>query len=92
MSRMRRLALKPNATVTPCPKCGNNTEFTGQSEQVAEDGCEVWVVCLCGYDPTAQDPGYRFEDVWGGVDDDNMMAALSCWNDAIADTSVALND
>ncbi|MYM92638.1 hypothetical protein [Duganella vulcania] len=77
----RRILLKPNDKIRPCPKCGQNTEFTIHSAQVAEDLCEVWAECKCGHEP---DSGDRFEDVFGGVDDGNVQVALSCWNDAFA--------
>lgn len=85
MASTRKFILKPNVTVTPCPRCGNNTVFTGYSVQVSEDCCEVYVTCQCSYDPTEQNTDYRFEDVWGSLDDDNLMVALSCWNDSMAD-------
>jgi len=81
----RRFKTKPNDTLTPCPKCGNNTEFVCHSEQVAEDGCEVWVKCKCGFDPfTWRD---KLESVMGGCDDDNCLDALGCWNDAFSENS-----
>ncbi len=88
MATTRRFTLKPNTTVTPCPRCGNNTRFTGCSVQVAEDCCEVYVVCQCSYDPTERNSIHRFEDVWGGVDDERLMAALSCWDSALADVAI----
>lgn len=81
----RRFKLQDNDQVTHCPKCSNNTVFTAFSDQVSEDGCEVWVVCKCSYDPTLLNTLHRYESVMGGVDDDNIHMALSCWNDAIAD-------
>ncbi len=84
MTTKRRFKMNENSIVTPCQKCGNNTEFTGVAEQVCEDGCEVFVVCKCGYEPT-QGTGHTYEDVWGGVDDDTLRVALSCWNSAIAE-------
>ena len=83
----RNITLKENNRITPCPQCNNNTDFICHSEQVAEDACNVWVVCKCGFDPTADDTGSRLEDVWGGCDNDNAFAALMCWNDAIADSA-----
>jgi len=81
---MRRFELNKNTQVEPCPQCGQNEIFEGHSQQVAEDCCEVWVICKCGYDPTAHNTDYRMEDVWGGTDNNNMMAALSCsWNEPI---------
>lgn len=86
----RRVKLTDKALVTlnptPCPKCGNVREFVAHSDYCAEDCCDVWVECgKCGYDPTSEKWGHRFEDVWGGVNDGNVIAALSCWDDAIAD-------
>jgi len=80
---MRKVTLKNNSKITPC-KCGNNTQFNAYSNQCAEDSCEVWVECAeCGYDPTFGHPCMRFEDVWGGTDNGNVLMALECWNDAI---------
>jgi len=76
----RKIKCKEGADVEPCPKCGNKTEFTIHSDYCAEDCCEVWAVCKCGYE--TQD-GERFEDVWGGCDDNNCVAAMACWNAAI---------
>ncbi len=81
----RRIQLKPNSFVDPCPKCGNTTVFTIHSRQWAEDCCEIWAVCGCGFDPTAENTGHRLEDVWGGCSDENARAALACWNEALAD-------
>lgn len=79
----RKFMLNKNDQITHCPECGNNTEFVAHSQQCAEDACEVWVVCRCGYDPTFNDVSLRFEDVWGGTDEVNCRVALDCWNDAI---------
>lgn len=79
----RKVQLKENSIVTVCPKCGNNTKFTVRAERCAEDCCDVWIECVCGYDPTADKTLYRLEDVWGSVDEGNVRVALDCWNDAI---------
>jgi len=72
------------AEVVPCPKCGNKTDFACHSNQFAEDCCEIWVVCKCGYDPTATNTNERLEDVYGGTDKDIFLSALEfCWNDLI---------
>jgi len=85
----RKVKYKENKYIEPCPKCGNNTEFTVRSEQVCEDGCEIWAVCKCGYDPTSYEEsgsGYRVEDVWGGCSDDHCQDAITySWNDPIQD-------
>jgi len=80
---MRQIELRTNDRYTKCPRCGNNTKFKAHSSQVSEDCCEVWVVCVCGFDPTSKEFGLRYEDTWGGTDDGNVMMALDCWNDAI---------
>lgn len=82
---MREIKLKENTAVTPCPKCSNNRKFKAHSHYCAEDCCNVWVECNCGFDPTKFNTDYRFEDVWGGTDDTNCLAALYCWNDAVED-------
>lgn len=79
----KRFELKPNDKVEKCPKCGNNTEFVGHAQQVAEDCCDVWVVCKCGYDPTEGKCGHRLEDVWGSLDKDTIAMALTVWDDEI---------
>lgn len=79
----RKIQLKSNNRVTPCPKCGNNTMFTVRAERCAEDCCDTWVVCVCGYDPTGEIPGSRYENVWGEVDESAALVAFDCWNDAI---------
>lgn len=82
----RRFVAPPNNQITPCPKCGQNRDFFAKAMQVAEDYCEVWIECKCGFDPTELNTGYRVEDVWGSLDDGNIHCAISAsWNDAIAD-------
>lgn len=82
----RKINFKPNTYIHKCPKCGNNTTFTIHSDYCAEDCCEIWAVCKCGYDPTMEEKafGSRFEDVWGGVDDDNCKDAITySWNEVL---------
>jgi hypothetical protein len=75
----RKVKFKPTSNIEPCPKCGNKLEFTIKSDYCAEDCCDVWAECKCGHEPKDA----RFEDVWGGCNDDNCYAAIECWNDAI---------
>jgi hypothetical protein len=80
----RKVRFKEGDYIKKCPKCGNNTDFTVKSDYCAEDCCEIWVECKCGYDPTSEKHSLRLEDVWGGVDDDNCRYAIEVsWNDAI---------
>jgi len=88
----RKVALTDKAVIslnpTPCPKCGNFREFVAHSDYCAEDCCNVWVECgECGFDPTQEDTGYRLEDVWGGCGDNNIIAAISCWDDALRESA-----
>lgn len=85
----RKIKFKTNEYIKPCPRCGNNTDFTIRSEQCAEDCCEIWATCKCSYDPTSYEEagtGYRVEDVWGGCTDENCQNAMRfSWNDPIND-------
>lgn len=81
---IRKFKLAKGGQVTACPRCGNDIEFIARSEQVAEDCCDTWVECTCGYDPTHGKVGHRYEDVWGGCDTENITMALSVWNDEMA--------
>lgn len=82
MSSTRSVRFKPGSNIAPCPKCENKTDFVINSQQVCEDLCEVWVACKCGHETP---PDHRLEDVWGSLGYDNVVAAISCWNDAIND-------
>lgn len=80
----RKVKFKPGDYIKKCHECGNNTDFTVKSDYCAEDCCEIWVNCNCGYDPTAENHGLRIEDVWGGVDDENCKWAIEVsWNEAL---------
>ena len=85
----RRFNLPKNIdAVKACPKCGQKTEFVCVSNQVAEDSCEVWIECVCGHDP--HNYNERLESVMGGCDEENILAALDCWNDASGHNATAL--
>jgi predicted RNA-binding Zn-ribbon protein involved in translation (DUF1610 family) len=84
---VRKLQFKQNAVISPCPECGNNTVFILKSCQCAEDLCETFVECECGYEPTAYQPGNRYENVWGDIDATAAHMAMECWNDSIAPTT-----
>lgn len=84
--------LSENTRIAPCPKCGNNTSFVAHSQQVAEDCCEIWIKCKCGYDPTAENTSNRMEDVWGSLGKEEIICALDCsWNEPIIDDSPSAN-
>ncbi len=90
----RKVKFKEGSVITPCPKCGNNLEFVARSEQVCEDGCEVWIECKCGYNPF--EGGNAMDSVWGGVGDENVMWSIQAWNELIPEQnperSVATDD
>jgi hypothetical protein len=70
--------------IEACPSCKNRQHFIGLSQQVAEDLCEVWVRCICGYDATEGRSGDRMEDVMGSLDAGNLVCALeNCWNEPL---------
>jgi hypothetical protein len=79
----RKFNLNKNESIEKCPNCGNNTEFVAHSMQVAEDCCDVWIVCKCGFDPTENKIGHRLEDVWGSLGRETILMALEVWNDEI---------
>ena len=80
----RKFRINPRPSIPACPKCGNAAEFVGKAAQVAEDCCEVWVECVCGFDPTAENTGDRVEDVWGSLDNDTLATALAwSWSEPI---------
>lgn len=81
---IRQITSIPNNRYSKCPVCGNNTEFTVHTRQLNEDCCEIWAVCICGYDPTDEATGNRYEALIGAVTNDTVAAALHCWNDAIS--------
>jgi len=79
---MRQIILKDNDVVTPCPKCSNNTKLNLHSQQVQEDGCELWTTCgKCDYDPFENMWGCKIEDVWGGTSE--WRAFIYYWNEQI---------
>lgn len=85
----KKFNLNENTSIDPCPKCGNNKEFTAHSQQVAEDCCDIWIVCKCGYDPSANKTGSRMEDVWGSLGKEEILCALDCtWNEIIVVDSI----
>lgn len=87
----KKFNLNQNTSIEPCPKCGNNTSFVAHSQQVAEDCCDIWIVCKCGFDPTLENSNYRMEDVWGSLGKEEILCALDCtWNEIIVDDSLQI--
>lgn len=80
----RPIALKPNTAIAQCPACQNNTHFTGEVAHLGDGLAMVWVVCICGYDPTVDLQNLRYEAKWGGTNDENIRHALSRWSRAIS--------
>ncbi len=81
----KKLHLKTDLSMRtePCPQCQNREQFTARSAQCAEDACEIWIECACGFDPTRESGLYRVEDVWGSLDVPNILTALEVWNERI---------
>ncbi len=83
----RSFALQKSDNVAKCPKCQNNKQFTAYSEQVCEDGCEIWVECYkCGFNPFAESFGSCIDSVMGDLDEPNISMALSEWTQLINET------
>ncbi len=74
---MSERKITTNRDMNPCPKCGNTRVFKIVSQQVCEDGCEVWAECKCGHAPDAG----KFEDVMGGTGPENANCAMAIWNE-----------
>ena len=49
MRNTKDFGLAPGYAI-PCDACGNDTLYTATSQQVAEDLCELRVICRCGFD------------------------------------------
>lgn len=81
---MRRLFTVKRGHIEPCPRCGNSVNFVAVSERCAEDCCEKWVECSCGFDPTSEDTGERIECVWGSLDKEEIFGMVSLWNELVA--------
>lgn len=77
--------VKTKKPYTACPDCGNQHQFKARSEQVCEDGCEIWVECNCGYNPFNGKSGYCIESVMGDLCQGNVLMALDSWNELIAE-------
>ena len=87
----RGFALKNSSGVAKCPKCGNNKKFIAVCDQVAEDGCEIWVECYsCNYNPFAESSGSCIESVMGSFDDGNLMMAVDEWTSLIEEGNALL--
>lgn len=69
--------------VARCPACRNRVDFRIHSNQVAEDGCEIWAECQCGYDPTFDRSGERVESVMGVIEEPDVTNALNVWTQLV---------
>jgi hypothetical protein len=91
-----KFSIREAAIVPPCPKCGNKTKFVAHGEQCAEDCCEIWVRCECGYDPSQDQMipsawGIRLEDVWGDLAPEKIHGALYCsWIEPLTEHAALL--
>lgn len=60
----------------PCDVCGNETLFTALSEQVAEDLCELRVICRCGFDRAETLGRDGVESVMGELTQESIATAF----------------
>lgn len=68
-----------------CPKCYNCTEFTIYSKQYNEELYEIVAVCKCGFDPTKNHRMYRHLEIYGAIDDNNVLHALIQFKEVITE-------
>lgn len=80
----RKLQFKPEAGVTPCPNCGNTSNFTIVAERAAEDCCDVYLRCACGEHPDSE---HAIEDVWGDTSPAMAAEAIGPWNEWCEDVT-----
>ena len=59
-----------------CNLCGNDTQFTAMSEQVAEDLCELRVICRCGHDRAESMGIDPLESVLGELTPESITSAF----------------
>ena len=79
--------LKNSSGVAECPKCGNNKQFLGVSEQVAEDCCDIWVECYkCNFNPFQFNSMNCIESVMGELSPANLMMAVDEWSSLIRES------
>lgn len=84
MTQEKKFRLSENDRIIPCPDCGNNTDFRIKSRTSGEDCHDIWIECQCGYDPTADDEGFRLEDVICDLGSFNQYRALLvAWNEPL---------
>lgn len=62
-----------------CPKC-NSDLIRGRSEQICEDGCEMWIECAnCGWSGNYLN---KVETVWGWQEE-YLGYAFEAWKENI---------
>lgn len=83
------LVLHENSVVTPCPKCKNNSDFHAKADEIFTDQYEIYLVCVCGYDPTYRlGAGYRYQNEPGEPEETSIEEALKTWNQAVVDAGL----
>ena len=60
----------------PCDVCGNDTLFTAVSDRVAEDLCELRVICRCGFDRAETHGVDGVESVMGELTQESITTAF----------------
>lgn len=82
--KRNRVKLKPGNQVTPCPNCGNNTSFCINAKELFQSTYEIWVECICEYDPTSERTGFRDECSHGQLEISCIKKAFRRWNLTVA--------
>lgn len=73
----------------PCDLFANDTFFTAVSDRVAEDLCELRVICRCGFDRTETHGVHPIDSVMGELTQESITAAFhATWGQLIDDKTV----
>jgi hypothetical protein len=80
MTKQKIISKKIVQNIKPC-KCGNANDFDIVSQQVCEDGCEIFLQCgACNHDPC--NLAEHIESVMGGINPWTVTMAIDAWNEA----------
>ena len=74
----RQLQFLPEAEVSPCPTCGNTSNFAIVADRCGEDNFEIYLRCVCGEHPSGD---HMIEDVRDDTSLAMAGAAIDPWNE-----------
>lgn len=74
----RQLQFLPEAEVSPCPTCGNTSNFAIVADRCGEDNFEIYLRCVCGEYPSGD---HMIEDVRDDTSLAMAGAAIDPWNE-----------